>query len=713
MCPDVNYIIWVCARTVTPPKFLDDIFSKANLESTLDTGNDTMKNVSVYILHRSKLLPQLLVRTAMVEDNDDLLPILMRSDANVTKGTEESFLANLIQSQSEDNKLFVGINKNIPVGMLATSVDINSQMLAQVFELGHFPSLLFDVEPEIVLRPKLIIILGDPRLLGEVALKQMCEKKGARLVDLGDVAVSTNSAKFCDILKGKLREVTGDFVCLVTNAIRNEADAKQLVCCLNDGSLTLDAVIELQNLDDDLDLDADEDYFGDILDGIEYLKQSIISLPDDILRWRKVTVDGADLQEKLYQRCEDRIFCELRSLIEEYREALDAVRQTRARGPKVNAFAISLFCMEDAFESRSEDLVRIAFEDYALIDYCVLLVPNSARSSTLQMWMVPCPLKNGMSFDHSLFVCHRSTFLAKDSLSVERMSHHHMQNLLGFIAAIEGEKEDVTGSFQNSLRDLDVDLKNNPGEVTFVAVMEGDIVGYLCLSRKVTTTENITILRENYSIDDYVSFERHRGRSQAMITKWKMHPCFANWGRHVLRESMRMYFKTLFYVWPPQGENPDGMVLRDMYCAKPRRLDSAKCDRPLYFITKKLLSSNKLYITKRIVIVGGNQSAYSILEMLITAQNMFVGVIVLVMESPPRPWINELNMCDEFSGCLSLKDCDDYTPNEISCLGLTSRVTLVQGRLTDIDRKNKAIIVSNDSVIEYDTLIIAGSTQGS
>lgn len=716
-CPDVNYIIWMCARTVTPPKFLEDLFSKANFEGT----SDGLKSVSVYILHRSKLLPQLLVRTAMVEDNDDLLPILMRSDSNISKGTEESYLANLIQMQDENNKLFVGVNKNIPVGMLATSTHINHRMLAQVFKLDHFPSLLFDEGPSEIVRTKLIFVLGDPRILNEVALKQMCEKRNARLIDLGDIPVATESIKLCDILKSRVISDSSDEIAfVVTNVIRNEEDARQIVCSLNDGSLVLDAVIELQNLDDDLDIDVEEDYLGDILDGVEYLRQSASSLHDDKLTWRKIIVDGAELQGKLYQRCEERMFSELRALVDEYKEVVEALHQFKSKGPQVNAFAVSLFCMDDSFESRSEDLVRIAFEDYPSIDYCVLLVPNAAQSTSLQKWMLSCPMKSGMSFDHSLFVCHRSTFLAKDILTIERMSNDHLTSVHDFSMIIDENIVDVASFFQNSLRDHDVDLKNNPGEVAFVAIMDSEVVGYLCMSRKATTTENISFMREYYNIDDYISFERHRGRSQAMITKWKMHPCFENWSRYMLRECMRLYHKTLLYVWPGEGENPEPIVLREMFSAKPRRKDVETDEtevevvrRPLYFMTKKMLSSCRLHVTKRIVVVGGNQSAYSILESIVATHHLFVATIILIMESPPQPWSSEVDCNGNmFSGCLSVKNCDDYSSDEICSLGLNCRVTVVQGRLTDIDRKNKAVIVSNETVIEYDVLIIAGPTQG-
>jgi NADH dehydrogenase FAD-containing subunit len=49
-----------------------------------------------------------------------------------------------------------------------------------------------------------------------------------------------------------------------------------------------------------------------------------------------------------------------------------------------------------------------------------------------------------------------------------------------------------------------------------------------------------------------------------------------------------------------------------------------------------------------------------------------------------------------------------------SCLfiGLKYKSTLVRGYLTDIDRENKSIVVSDEIAMEYDVLLIASPNQG-
>jgi hypothetical protein len=115
--------------------------------------------------------------------------------------------------------------------------------------------------------------------------------------------------------------------------------------------------------------------------------------------------------------------------------------------------------------------------------------------------------------------------------------------------------------------------------------------------------------------------------------------------------------------------------------------------------------------------VGGNSSSFTVLEKIALCHEINVTNIFLIMENPPQAWQSKQEfgldeVGDNFSGCLSLKDVNDVTEQEINALGLPARCTLVQGRLTDIDRKNRAVIVSDEVIVEYDVLVLASGVQG-
>jgi NADH dehydrogenase FAD-containing subunit len=66
----------------------------------------------------------------------------------------------------------------------------------------------------------------------------------------------------------------------------------------------------------------------------------------------------------------------------------------------------------------------------------------------------------------------------------------------------------------------------------------------------------------------------------------------------------------------------------------------------------------------------------------------------------------------EQNGCLTPQDVDAPFLSEQRSMGYAYRINIIKGRLTDIDRENKAVVVSDELVIEYDYLLISSWTQG-
>ena len=95
--------------------------------------------MTVLYCPRSAIFPKLLVRDARMEDNDDLIPVLRDSNPLALEGQGDYFLADLIQAQDENNRFFVGVHKNVPTGMLATSLDVNVNLIRKVFNTDPFP----------------------------------------------------------------------------------------------------------------------------------------------------------------------------------------------------------------------------------------------------------------------------------------------------------------------------------------------------------------------------------------------------------------------------------------------------------------------------------------------------------------------------------------------------------------------------------------------
>lgn len=745
-CPEVNYILWVCSPSVSPPDFMN-CFVEVNMSKRQSIlKDDILAKKTVYVIHRSKILPQLLVRDARVEDNDDLLPILQSSNPDIAYGREDFFLADLIQSQDNRNKFFVGVYRNRPVGMLATSLDINADLLSRVFDLSNCPGLIIEPESTTVRRNHVTLLVGDQNIIDQIDMSQISKLTHVNVLNAATFRANDeglrNSFKMTSKLTSQFAALSvdksKDSNFIVVNYPISEQDAKSVIQAARNESMIVDCVVEVVTVDDDNDLNSEDDHIGGMLDGIEMLRESFMNAdPEDFptpIVWKKI---GLDVSERSSASCTSLFASEYKVVMENYRSYQEEIKKRNKKQSAINAFAISLFSIDESFESRSEDLIKVAFEEYNNIEYCVLMVPNSViPSSSLIHWMHAPSVRDGVSFDQSLYIIHRQALLAQDFLSVERISSNYLDKCEAFISqlpAIEGDS--IRNAITRALRDKDVDLSNNPAEVCFLSILDDDVVGVLTLSRKSVTTEDIALLRAQYELDDYISFERHRGRAQAMISNWIMNPIFGKWGRFVLREAMRRYGKTLIYHHGERGKSPGEDIIYNMIPVGIRKLNDIELlsldapdmlgedykpassnkllDKPLHFISKRQLFEPKTTIGKRIVIVGGTTCAFSILEKLCLSPNLNLLNIYLVLETPLSPWVSQTDKLspNNYSGCLSMKDVNDQTEEELCALGLPFRTTLVQGRLTDIDRKNKAIVVSNDTIVEYDVLVLSSHVQ--
>ncbi|KAM5163800.1 cilia- and flagella-associated protein 61 [Mantella aurantiaca] len=141
------------------------------------------KEYTVYICHRHKHCPQLFIRTARVEDFDDLMPIFMRHNDTLEATYGEYFLAELIQAQDEWNHAVVCEDHGTAVGFMSLSNEVNVQLLQDSFDLGPFHGLC-KPHPEDVLQEKEETILEKEDVM---ISRQASQRSGSKLSQLSDV----------------------------------------------------------------------------------------------------------------------------------------------------------------------------------------------------------------------------------------------------------------------------------------------------------------------------------------------------------------------------------------------------------------------------------------------------------------------------------------------------------------------------------------------
>jgi hypothetical protein len=84
-----------------------------------------------------------------------------------------------------------------------------------------------------------------------------------------------------------------------------------------------------------------------------------------------------------------------------------------------NTIAITLFCMEARFDSRSKDFLQYAFDLFPNRDYLIVTQPHTVAENSLFNKFTLAQKKSENTFSHVLYIFHRD-YLMEQDLSVSR-----------------------------------------------------------------------------------------------------------------------------------------------------------------------------------------------------------------------------------------------------------------------------------------------------
>jgi hypothetical protein len=733
LSPAVDYLVWLCPKSFIPIEYVTNTFKEVKLQLSENDKKETigkLMNCKALYVHRSKFLPKLLVRDAKVEDNDDLIPILRNSNnPNILNHQNEYFLSDLIDSQDNYNRFYVGLNHTTIVGMLATSEDVNVPLITKIFQIDQFNDIIMEKTERELPPPLFIAIVGDIRLLDLHSTNTLCtnmncvfvnaevaninnQNNNESKVDEDDTINQQQSSEF-NSLQLFLQQLAKEYDMRLQSAIiffgypSNEYEAYER---RSDLVYQFDYIIEIINNNDDAEEDDDDDYLQHHLDAVEILRDKFSHVQVNTTKtiWKKISLDGAIISKN------DSVYIlreELNLIIDQRYAKIEAQRiKDRDDPPKANAFAITVFCLTDDYVSRAYDMIQVAFDDHPRLDYLFYMVPNIPPPPTeLIKNMYYVPIKPGTSFDQSLYLMHRSSLLLNDFFTISRYNFNMKPKFHTYITTKTKlpvtKQQSLYDAANNCLKDNDIDIKDNPGEICFIVNIGNHIIGMLTLSRKIITNDDSNWIRANYYADEIINFDRHRIRSQVFITNWYLESLYASsCTRRIIQEVMRRCLKTLVYYQIDHQHHhnsyfePPKELINELITLKPRKrmqatnelkveyitrpsidIGGLSSQSPLLFLSKFLLARPKSIIPKRIVIAGGNSHSYAILETLCSVPYLNFPNVYLIMESIPTPLKvslvssaggdEESKYDDDYSGCLSIQDEQFPTEQYLYSLG--------------------------------------------
>ena len=134
--------------------------------------------------------------------------------------------------------------------------------------------------------------------------------------------------------------------------------------------ICFDMVLEMRNDSDEASEDETDEFLVNHLEAVEALQTFLTA--DNAPQWQRL---GLGAEENTCNEDFTTIFGEL--VAARVQEVDEIAAKEREEPPKSNAFAATVFCVRDGYESRGDDILRVVFEDHPSLDYCLFMVPNN------------------------------------------------------------------------------------------------------------------------------------------------------------------------------------------------------------------------------------------------------------------------------------------------------------------------------------------------
>lgn len=272
----------------------------------------------------------------------------------------------------------------------------------------------------------------------------------------------------------------------------------------------------------------------------------------------------------------------------------------------------------------------------------------------------------------------------------------------------------------------------------FIAKVFDQTIGAFVLSKDV----NLEYYISHFHVQDQILIAEQDRKSHARLVHSCVNPIFEKSTRTILKELLRLTQKTCLYfevntntIIPP--------IFHDLVHIRSRRfphfldrkwdherfvsedaqrkqeediknqvdgchrdpLDEVEPPFALCFSTRRMLSEAKIVKNSRIVVVGASDTSISFIEALLSISYLhFTNIVLLAPGDLPQR-----HFADKREGLKAYST--SYTNEELKKLMLESRVRVINARMVDIDRSDKNIILDDETVIPYDTLVLGMGIQ--
>eukprot|EP00929_Paragymnodinium_shiwhaense_P013279 TRINITY_DN121142_c0_g1_i1.p1 TRINITY_DN121142_c0_g1~~TRINITY_DN121142_c0_g1_i1.p1 ORF type:complete len:1535 (-),score=494.46 TRINITY_DN121142_c0_g1_i1:571-5175(-) len=562
---------------------------------------------AVLVCQRPDVITPLYIRTARVEDHDNLVKVFDAQSEVITDVYGDYFIAELIEAQNEENKALVAEVDGRAVGLMCLTSDVDINVLAQCFQLDPYDNLM---KPHYMKRVR------------EHAARVFSGEEEASLSSTGDyMQVAIGSVDLEALLNSIPRHDSGSLgAAQLLQALQLQEFADEVGQAVQDfdrGVMTLlwqmnflEPMLEGDTLVDPkkvldctqlfMTLDINErkavaqtvlEQWEQVSDIFKLTKEAIMAdaeegrgddeekglddpeLAVDVPMFLKALGKGeegpfeqeflAKLIMTLHWWTDEDISTPISAVPEDvFKAALEQVRDSEeglfvghpnapswlANMPQhaKDVFCVNMCCLDQAYQTQALDFLLPAFSLYPDKDYCIITQPHTAANTPLLNAFTIVPAQPQNTFSHVLYLIHRAALLG-----APQVRHLATPDLDDVGPLVEGMDIDSQADIMKRChRFLESNaVTREEGDMAFVAVFDSQVVGLILL--EVPTPEVVDTLRCCYHLDDYILVEHHRNaacKGYGRMVHYVVNPLFAKYARRLHQGAMRMCGITALFM---------------------------------------------------------------------------------------------------------------------------------------------------------------------
>eukprot|EP00794_Sanderia_malayensis_P017621 gene17621-19375_t len=684
--PLLNNVILVIPNDVSISGGLSKVFEPLKCKDGIDAASQIHKS---FICYRHKHCPVLYIRSARVEDHDDLMPIFDKHNTELTAMYGDFFLSDLIEAEDDNNKSIVADVDGTSFGFMSLCTDVNLDILNKCFELEPFNGLKSMPRKDQVKNN-----VEETKVTKLPATKSRPESKSVTIKtdDTSSVLSSPDP---------KARPL--DTPATPQSSLSTAPVDKQARSPIAKGSFHRSKLKSASKTPSQASVPVQE------------------KSPPKAERPSTPVKEEAKHEEEQRPESEMTIKLEKEDNKETEKQGGEDAEEEKLENEAdliESAVCIQLFCIDEKFETRSMDFLPKVFEMFPEKDYCIITIPHTVPEFPLLQTFKRATPKAASTISQELYVFHRNGLLS--SINVRECREKDTKAIEKLVKTVVGKEHllrDVQ-QFIDARRDQDgTEIK------CYIAECMEQIIGVSVIRQE----EDVEYIRAHYNIEDFVYFNHHEREEHGHLHHFALNPAFSHYSKHFLKEILRLSHKSCLY-YPlyqsmPSSEfsKPHSLAtcLSELVPIRPRRqiiypVDKLGVNAPskrvlkhqecysLYHMNRKLTLEPKVVINVRIVIVGASDVGLSCLDaLLVNCPHLCFNNLTLVSE-------NGLQLNDDMS-LLSKSLC--FSQKEMDAMSLPTWISIVAGKMTKIDRVNKNVVINNERHIPYDHLLLCTGQQ--